>query len=106
MRPIRLAGLAAAGLRAAESADEACALFAPHRTGSDDGGVRARLPSRRSCHPFQEGRDERSHMPAAAGLAMRKAELERALEAIPRHPSPRPEWEQYRTPPAIAADLL
>jgi putative methylase len=45
-------------------------------------------------------------MAAEAGLAMRKAELEKALEAIPRHPSPRPEWEQYRTPPAIAAELL
>ena len=37
---------------------------------------------------------------------MRKADLERALERIPRHPSPRPEWEQYRTPPGVAAQLL
>lgn len=37
---------------------------------------------------------------------MRKADLERALEAIPRHPAPAPDLEQYRTPPAIAAQLL
>lgn len=37
---------------------------------------------------------------------MRKADLERALEAVPRHPSPRPDWEQYRTPPGVAAGLL
>ncbi|HUR26179.1 MAG TPA: METTL5 family protein [Candidatus Thermoplasmatota archaeon] len=37
---------------------------------------------------------------------MRKAELVRALEAAPRHPSPAPELEQYRTPPDIAAELL
>lgn len=37
---------------------------------------------------------------------MRKADLVRALEAVPRHPSPTPDLEQYRTPPAIAADLL
>lgn len=37
---------------------------------------------------------------------MRKADLERALEAIPRHPSPSPDLEQYRTPAAIAAQLL
>ena len=37
---------------------------------------------------------------------MRAADLERALEAVPRHPSPHPELEQYRTPPRIAAELL
>lgn len=37
---------------------------------------------------------------------MRKADLERALESVPRHPSPSPDLEQYRTPPAIAAQLL
>ncbi len=37
---------------------------------------------------------------------MRKADLERALEAIPRHPTPSPDLEQYRTPPGIAAHLL
>lgn len=37
---------------------------------------------------------------------MRKAELERALDAMPKHPSPAPQLEQYRTPPGIAADLL
>lgn len=37
---------------------------------------------------------------------MRKAELERALESVPRHPDPSPDLEQYRTPPGIAAQLL
>lgn len=37
---------------------------------------------------------------------MRKADLEGALEAVPRHPSPDPDREQYRTPSGIAADLL
>lgn len=37
---------------------------------------------------------------------MRKADLERALEAVPRHPQPSPRLEQYRTPPGIAAQLL
>lgn len=37
---------------------------------------------------------------------MRKADLERALESVPRHPSPSPDLEQYRTPPGIAAQLL
>ncbi len=37
---------------------------------------------------------------------MRKAELERALEAVPRHPAPSPELEQYRTPPGVAAQFL
>lgn len=37
---------------------------------------------------------------------MRKADLERALEAIPRHPAPSPDLEQYRTPAGIAAHLL
>lgn len=37
---------------------------------------------------------------------MRAADLERALEAVPRHPLPHPELEQYRTPPGIAAALL
>jgi putative methylase len=37
---------------------------------------------------------------------VRRADLERALEAIPRHPAPSPDLEQYRTPPGIAAQLL
>lgn len=37
---------------------------------------------------------------------MRRAELQRRLDAIPRHPAPDPDLEQYRTPPPIAADLL
>lgn len=37
---------------------------------------------------------------------MRKADLERALEAVPRHPSPDPGREQYRTPAGVAAELL
>lgn len=37
---------------------------------------------------------------------MRRRDLERLLAAVPEHPSPRPEWEQYQTPAAIAADLL
>ncbi len=37
---------------------------------------------------------------------MRKADLVRALEGVPRHPAPRAELEQYATPAAIAADLL
>ncbi|HJQ94014.1 MAG TPA: METTL5 family protein [Candidatus Thermoplasmatota archaeon] len=37
---------------------------------------------------------------------MRKADLVRALEGVPRHPSPAPGLEQYRTPPDIAAGLL
>jgi putative methylase len=37
---------------------------------------------------------------------VRKADLVRALEGVPRHPSPAPELEQYRTPPDIAAELL
>lgn len=37
---------------------------------------------------------------------MRKADLERTLEAVPRHPAPSPDLEQYRTPPAIAAQFL
>lgn len=37
---------------------------------------------------------------------MRKADLERALETVPRHPAPSPDLEQYRTPPAIAAQWL
>ena len=37
---------------------------------------------------------------------MRKADLERALEAVSRHPNPSPDLEQYRTPPGIAAELL
>ncbi len=37
---------------------------------------------------------------------VRKADLERALEAVPKHPAPKPELEQYRTPAGIAADLL
>ncbi|MGB0651809.1 MAG: METTL5 family protein [Thermoplasmatota archaeon] len=37
---------------------------------------------------------------------MRKAELTSTLEGVPRHPEPRPELEQYRTPAPIAAELL
>jgi putative methylase len=37
---------------------------------------------------------------------VRKKELEERLAAVPRHPSPRPELEQYRTPDAVAAGLL
>src|SRR5687767_12145946 len=37
---------------------------------------------------------------------VRKAELVRALEGVPRHPSPAADLEQYRTPPDIAAELL
>jgi putative methylase len=37
---------------------------------------------------------------------VRKADLERILEAVPRHPAPDPDLEQYRTPARIAAELL
>lgn len=37
---------------------------------------------------------------------MRQRELEIRLEAVPAHPRPLPNLEQYRTPPKIAADLL
>jgi putative methylase len=37
---------------------------------------------------------------------VRRAELERILDQVPAHPSPRPGLEQYRTPSAIAAELL
>ena len=37
---------------------------------------------------------------------MRKADLETRLAAIPRHPSPKPELEQYRTPSEVATGLL
>ena len=37
---------------------------------------------------------------------MRKNELERMLQTIPPHRSPRPSLEQYCTPAAIAADVL
>lgn len=37
---------------------------------------------------------------------MRRKDLEQALAAIPRHDAPRPDLEQYRTPEAIAAELL
>jgi putative methylase len=37
---------------------------------------------------------------------VRRKDLEGALAAIPRHPAPRPELEQYRTPDAVAAGLL
>jgi putative methylase len=40
-----------------------------------------------------------------AGL-VRKKDLAARLAQVPRHPAPRPEWEQYRTPDAVAADLL
>lgn len=37
---------------------------------------------------------------------MKKRDLERALEEIPDFPNPDPSWEQYPTPPGIAAALL
>jgi putative methylase len=37
---------------------------------------------------------------------VRRRDLEGHLAAVPRHPSPRPELEQYRTPDAVAAGLL
>lgn len=37
---------------------------------------------------------------------MKKKDLERALESIPDFPNPEPQWEQYPTPPGIAAGLL
>ncbi|MEA3142860.1 MAG: putative methylase [Thermoplasmata archaeon] len=37
---------------------------------------------------------------------MRRKDLEARLEAVPRHPAPRPELEQYRTPSGVAAELL
>lgn len=37
---------------------------------------------------------------------VRRRDLEEALESIPAIAAPRPELEQYRTPPAIAAQLL
>lgn len=45
-------------------------------------------------------------MPPRRAGTVRKADLVRALEGVPRHPSPEPDLEQYRTPPAIAAELL
>lgn len=39
-------------------------------------------------------------------IVVRRRDLERALEGVPRHPSPSPDLEQYTTPPAIAAELL
>jgi putative methylase len=37
---------------------------------------------------------------------VRQRDLEIRLEKVPRHPQPRPDLEQYRTPPKIAADVL
>ncbi len=37
---------------------------------------------------------------------VRRRDLEQALEAIPRHPSPQADLEQYRTPASVAVDLL
>lgn len=37
---------------------------------------------------------------------MKRRDLERALEAVPDFDAPDPDREQYRTPPAVAADLL
>ncbi|MES2154931.1 MAG: methyltransferase [bacterium] len=37
---------------------------------------------------------------------MQRRELEAKLAAVPRHAAPRPELEQYRTPDAVAAELL
>lgn len=45
-------------------------------------------------------------MPRRRARPVRKAELVRALEGVPRHPSPAPDLEQYRTPAPIAAELL
>lgn len=42
----------------------------------------------------------------ARPVRLRRRELERALEAVPPHPAPRPELEQYRTPADVAAGLL
>lgn len=36
---------------------------------------------------------------------IRRKDLERALEQVPRHAAPDPDLEQYRTPAPIAADL-
>lgn len=40
------------------------------------------------------------------GAHVRRRDLEQALAAVPRHAAPRPEWEQYRTPDEVAAELL
>jgi putative methylase len=45
-------------------------------------------------------------MPARLAVSVRKADLVRRLEQVPRHPSPAADLEQYRTPPDIAAELL
>ncbi len=37
---------------------------------------------------------------------MRQRDLEILLERVPPHPDPKPDLEQYRTPPIIAADVL
>jgi putative methylase len=37
---------------------------------------------------------------------VRRRDLEDRLAQVPRHPAPRPELEQYRTPDAVAAELL
>lgn len=52
--------------------------------------------------PFQARRDK----PSPPAEPVRKVDLERALEAVPRHPSPDADLEQYRTPAGIAAELL
>lgn len=37
---------------------------------------------------------------------MRRRDLEAKLAAVPGHPAPQPDLEQYRTPDAVAAELL
>lgn len=37
---------------------------------------------------------------------MRRTDLEKRLAGVPLHPAPRPEWEQYRTPDKVAAELV
>src|SRR5690349_10623903 len=63
-------------------------------------------PHRGRGNPSRSRDEATRHMRRRRAHGVRKAELERALERIPRHPSPHPELEQYRTPPAIAAALL
>jgi putative methylase len=44
--------------------------------------------------------------PCAPPVPVRRKDLEDRLAQVPRHPAPRPELEQYRTPDAVAAGLL
>lgn len=45
-------------------------------------------------------------VPPGVAAAPRRQDLVRSLEAVPRHPAPSPDLEQYRTPADVAADLL